>query len=52
LGEPAGMNNLGTLYQMGRGVPKDLSEARRWYEKAADAGNQNAKDNLKKLPRN
>ena len=43
------MNNLGNLYFYGNGVPQDYAEARKWYEKAAAAGNEVAKANLKKL---
>jgi TPR repeat protein len=43
------MVNLGNLYLNGNGVPKDYAEARKWYEKAAAAGNEVAKTNLIKL---
>jgi TPR repeat protein len=43
------MNNLGTLYQNGYGVPKDYVEAREWYEKALAAGYEPADANLKQL---
>ena len=33
------MNSLGNLYFNGNGVTKDYAEARKWYEKAAAAGN-------------
>jgi formylglycine-generating enzyme required for sulfatase activity len=33
---------LGTLYVAGKGLPKDLSEAAKWYRKAADQGDRNA----------
>jgi TPR repeat protein len=35
------------LYAMGRGVPKDVQEARRWLKKAADAGNEKAIELMK-----
>lgn len=31
--------NLGALYEHGRGVEKDLTEAAKWYRKAAEQGN-------------
>ncbi len=37
---------LGTLYERGRGVPRDAKEALKWYEKAARAGNVKAMHNL------
>jgi TPR repeat protein len=30
--------NLGQLFQLGNGVPKDYALARQWYEKAAAGG--------------
>ena len=32
------INNIGFLYDTGKGVEKDLKEAYQWYEKAADNG--------------
>jgi hypothetical protein len=32
------MNSLGIVYEIGLGVPKDYTQARRWFEKAAAAG--------------
>ncbi len=37
---------LGTLYERGRGVPRNAKEALKWYEKAARAGNVKAMHNL------
>jgi len=34
-GNPIAQNSLGTLYQEGRGAPKDLEQAFRWYKKSA-----------------
>ena len=45
LGDAAAMFNLGVLYENGRGVQRDLSEARRWFEKAAEAGDVTAMRN-------
>ena len=41
--------NLGQAYETGEGVSKDLTEARRWYQKAADQGDEDAKEALKRL---
>ena len=43
LGNNQAMNNLGVMYGTGMGVTKDLTQARQWYEKAAAAGNELAK---------
>ena len=32
------MNSLGVLYENGLGVPRNYTQARQWYEKAAVAG--------------
>jgi TPR repeat protein len=38
---------MGLLYEKGEeGMPKDLVEARKWYEKAAEQGNSRAQDTL------
>jgi TPR repeat protein len=42
---------LGALYEDGDGVPRDLAEARRWYEKALAAGNEKAAKRLERLQR-
>lgn len=41
--------NLGAMYEYGEGVKKDLGEAAKWYRKAADQGNENAKKALANL---
>jgi TPR repeat protein len=41
---------LGGLYENGRGVAQDYAQARRWYQKAADAGDAEAKQALARLP--
>jgi TPR repeat protein len=43
------MTNLGWLYEKGKGVTQDYSKAREWYQKAADAGNADAKEALAHL---
>ena len=37
---------LGSFYEKGQGVPRDLAEARNWYGRAAEAGNAKAMHNL------
>jgi uncharacterized protein len=44
------MSDLGWLYQNGWGVAQDYAQARRWYQKAADAGNAYATEALSPLP--
>lgn len=41
--------NIGLLYALGKGAQKDLSHAKKWYEKAAKQGNAKAQYNLAKL---
>ena len=41
--------NLGTCYEKGNGVTKDLSEAVKWYKMAAKQGDRDAQKKLKKL---
>ena len=42
---------LGAAYASGKGVPKNLSEAAKWYRKAADKGHYEAKEALKQMGR-
>lgn len=47
LGHPQAQLQLGRLYETGQmGVPRDLAEARRWTQRAADAGVAKAMHNL------
>jgi TPR repeat protein len=39
---------LGFMYSKGQGVEKNLTEAMKWYRKAAEQGNENALNNLNK----
>jgi len=49
-GSASAMSNIGCLYEHGEcGVAMDKSEARNWYEKAANLGNTRAKENLELL---
>src|SRR5262245_51394579 len=45
-GDPAAMLVLGSLYDMGAGVPRDRTEAAAWYLRAAQAGNAEAQNSL------
>jgi len=40
------MNNLGSMYEFGRGVAQSDSEALRWYRAAAEAGDASGMNNL------
>ena len=41
--EPAAQYSLGLMYDQGTGVPRNLSEANRWYNLAAKNGDPDAK---------
>lgn len=43
------MNNLGSMYEGGNGVAKNLDEARKWYEQAAALGNEDARANVERV---
>jgi len=43
------MTILGFMYENGFGVEKDRQQAIRWYGKAAQLGDQRARDNLSRL---
>jgi TPR repeat protein len=45
-GDAKAQNNLGFLYNFGRGVAQDYAEAAKWYRLAAEQGNANAQYNL------
>ena len=51
-GYAGAQNNLGWLYEKGKGVPKDLNKARELYQKAADQGYAAAQNNLARLYQN
>ena len=40
------MFHLGVLYNDGLGVAQDYRKARKWYQRAADAGDATAMNNL------
>ena len=43
------MTNLGVLYEDGHGVPQDYQTAKKWFEKAAAAGDAEAMYMLRHL---
>jgi TPR repeat protein len=43
------MYNLARLYQTGDAGEQNIPEAMTWYQRAADAGNADAAEQLKKL---
>lgn len=45
-GDPDALFNLGQAYKLGRGVPKDLGQARNYYRQAANRGSLPAQANL------
>ena len=45
-GLPVAQNNLGALYDTGRGVPQDRTKAANWYRTAAEAGDPLGQANL------
>lgn len=45
-GDAEAQKNLGTMYAVGQGVPKDNAEALKWYRRAADQGHIGAQLNL------
>ena len=48
-GDEAAQNNLGELYETGRGVSQDATQAFSWYARAAEAGFPPAQLNLARL---
>ena len=49
LGNAAAMYNIGMLYKNGQGVSSSLTEAKKWFQLSADGGDEDAKEQLKKL---
>jgi len=45
-GNAEAQNNLGIMYEYGRGVPEDDTEAAKWFLKAAEQGNRFAQLSL------
>ncbi|AKF25848.1 hypothetical protein YH65_10970 [Sulfurovum lithotrophicum] len=48
-GHPKAQFNVGLIYANGKGVNKDIYQAKEWYKKAAKQGNTAAQYNLAKL---
>ncbi len=51
-GNASAQNNLGYMYEYGKGVEKDYQQAVTWYRKAAEQGNASAQYNLGDMYRN
>ena len=47
-GDMQAQHSLGKMYELGHGVPKDMTEATKWIRKAADQGDADAKEWLEK----
>ena len=45
-GDPEAQCNLGNVYYLGEGTPRDYAEAANWYRLAAGQGNAAAQNNL------
>ena len=45
-GDPKAQHNLGVMYDYGRGVPQNYTEAMKWYRKAAEQGFPDSQHNL------
>ena len=45
-GHASAQNNLGVMFERGKGVPVDLVKAAEWYRKAAEKNNPSAQNNL------
>ena len=45
-GNAMAQNNIGLLYELGKGVEKDYEEAMKWYRKAVAQGNAMAQKNI------
>ncbi|RUQ29706.1 MAG: sel1 repeat family protein [Candidatus Competibacteraceae bacterium] len=50
-GYAVAQNNLGWMYEIGRGVKQDATESVKWYLKAAAQGNADAQNILRRLGR-
>ena len=50
--ETESITGLGNCYCKGEGVSKDLVEAAKWYQKAAEQGHTEAQDALGRLETN
>lgn len=46
LGVAAAQNNIGVMYDKGKGVARDYAQAVMWFRKAADQGYAGAQNNL------
>ena len=48
-GHPKAQYNLGVIYAKGRGITKDMDEAKKWYSLAAAQGDEHAEKALLRI---
>ncbi len=48
-GDSQAQYNLGAMYENGEGTEENIEQAKYWYKKSADQGNEDAKEALKEL---
>lgn len=48
-GNAGAQSNLGYMYKVGLGVKKDYEEALKWYKKAAEQGDEDAKESIAEI---
>lgn len=48
-GHPIAPYSIGVMYEKGRGVTKDIAQAKVWYKKAAGKGHKGAQRRLKHI---
>ena len=48
-GDSQAQYNLGAMYENGEGVEENIEQAKYWYKKSADQGNEDAQEALKEL---
>ena len=48
-GDSQAQYNLGAMYENGEGIEENIEQAKYWYKKSADQGNEDAKEALKEL---
>jgi TPR repeat protein len=48
-GDPEAQYKLGFSYDKGKGVDRDAEKSVYWFKKAAEQGDETAKDNLRQL---
>ena len=48
-GDMVAQHNVGVMYERGNGTARDLAKARQWLQRAADKGNEEARERLESL---